>query len=172
MPLTKVHKGFFFQHRKFFYTSFSFFLHCFSINQCTIQSVKEWQEQLALMPLLATVVVPSQTLKLIILWTSWGEIIPIGPSEWASAVNHHKVSFANKNRDMQSLQQKLNSLSRMTLSTSDPNVPQFFQKAKDVQHAIEIKMDSGRVTFHDLGIDIADDTGGLDGDGSNLDGKL
>ena len=54
------------------------------------------------------------------------------------------------------------------------------QKAKEVQHAIEIELDSGRVIFQDLGIDIGDGAGGLDrdgaggldGDGGNWDGEL
>jgi len=169
MLLTKVHKGFFFNIAKYLFFIFS------SLFQHQPVYYPISQRMARTTSIDAAISYSSSTFtdfEVNNFMDIMGEIIPIGPLEWASAINHHKVSFANKNRDMQSLQQKLNSLSRMTPSTSDPNVPQFFQKAKDVQHAIEIKMDSGRVTFHDLGIDIADDTGGLDGDGSNLDGKL
>jgi hypothetical protein len=169
MLLTKVHKGFFFNIAKYLFFIFS------SLFQHQPVYYPISQRMARTTSIDAAISYSSSTFtdfEVNNFMDIMGEIIPIGPLEWASAINHHKVSFANKNRDMQSLQQKLNSLSRMTLSTSDPNVPQFLQKAKDMQHAIEIKMDSGRVTFQDLGINIADDTGGLDGDGSNLDGKL
>jgi hypothetical protein len=39
-----------------------------------------------------------------------GDVTPIGPLEWALVVDHHKVLFGNKNRDMQSLQHKFNKL--------------------------------------------------------------
>jgi hypothetical protein len=92
-----------------------------------------------------------------------GEIMPIdGHLEWAAVIDRHKVLFGIKNRDMQSLHHKFNNLARMTPPTGDANIPPL-----DVQHAIKIKMDSGRVTFHDLGTDVCDGGdggGGLDGD--------
>jgi len=72
-----------------------------------------------------------------------GDVMPIGPLEWALVVDHHKVLFGNKNRDMQSLQRKFNALAGTTPSTGDAVIPPLVQKAKDVQRAIEIKMDSG-----------------------------
>jgi len=92
-----------------------------------------------------------------------GEIMPIdGHLEWAAVIDRHKVLFGIKNRDMQSLHHKFNNLARMTPPTGDANIPPL-----DVQHAIKIKMDSGRVTFHDLGTEVCDGGdggGGLDGD--------
>jgi len=48
--------------------------------------------------------------------------------------------------------------------TGDANNPPLVQKNNNVKHAIGIKMDSGRVIFHDLGISIDDGDSGLDGD--------
>jgi hypothetical protein len=92
-----------------------------------------------------------------------GDVMPIGPLEWALVVDHHKVLFGNKNRDMQSLQRKFNALAGTTPSTGDAVIPPLVQKAKDVQRAIEIKMDSGWVGIQDLGIDGGGV--GFDGDG-------
>jgi hypothetical protein len=73
----------------------------------------------------------------------------------------------------QSLHHKFNSLAGTTPPTGDANIPPLVQKAKDMQHAIEIKMDSGGVTFQDLGIDGGDGGGGFDGDGAGgLDGDF
>jgi hypothetical protein len=92
-----------------------------------------------------------------------GDVMPIGPLEWALVVDRHKVLFGNKNRDMQSLRCKFNSLAGTTPPTGNAVIPPIVQKAKDVQQAIEIKMDSGGVGIQDLGID----GGGVcsDGDG-------
>jgi hypothetical protein len=72
-----------------------------------------------------------------------GDVMPIGPLEWALVVDRHKVLFGNKNRDMQSLWRKFNALAGTTPPTGDAVIPPIVQKAKDVQQAIEIKMDSG-----------------------------
>jgi hypothetical protein len=82
-----------------------------------------------------------------------GDVMPIGPLEWALVVDRHKVLFGSKNRDMQSLRRKFNALAGTTPPTGDAVIPPIVQKAKDVQRAIEIKMDSGGVGIQDLGID-------------------
>jgi len=92
-----------------------------------------------------------------------GDVMPIGPLEWALVVDRHKVLFGNKNRDMQSLWRKFNALAGTTPPTGDAVIPPIVQKAKDVQRAIEIKMDSGGVGIQDLGIDGGGV--GFDGDG-------
>ena len=46
---------------------------------------------------------------------------------------------------MQSLRRKFNALAGTTPPTGDAVIPKIVQKAKDVQRAIEIKMDSGGV---------------------------
>jgi len=92
-----------------------------------------------------------------------GDVMPIGPLEWALVVDRHKVLFGNKNRDMQSLRRKFNALAGTTPPTGDAVIPPIVQKAKDVQRAIEIKMDSGGVGIQDLGIDGGGV--GFDGDG-------
>jgi hypothetical protein len=117
-----------------------------------------------------------------------GDVTPIGPLEWALVVDHHKVLFGNKNRDMQSLQHKFNNLAGTTPPTGDAVIPPLLQNAKDVQWAIEIKMDSGGAHVQDLGIDGggvgfegdgsvgfdgdvgpgSDDNGGTGSDGDNL----
>jgi hypothetical protein len=108
-----------------------------------------------------------------------GDVMPIGPLEWALVVDHHKVLFSNKNRDMQSLRYKFNNLAGTTPPTGDAVIPPLVQKAKDVQRAIEIKMDSRGVHFQDLGIDsggvdLEGDGGvGFDGNGgTGLDGDI
>jgi len=93
-----------------------------------------------------------------------GDVTPIGPLEWALVVDHHKVLFGNKNRDMQSLQHKFNNLAGTTPPTGDAVIPPLLQNAKDVQWAIEIKMDSGGAHVQDLGIDGGGV--GFEGDGS------
>jgi len=90
-----------------------------------------------------------------------GDVMPIGPLESALDVDHHKVLFGNKNRDMQSLWRKFNTLAGTTSPTGDVVIPSLVQKAKDVQRAIEIKMDSRGVHIQDLGID----GGGVGSDG-------
>jgi len=82
-----------------------------------------------------------------------GDVMPIGPLEWALVVDHHKVLFGNKNRDMQSLQHKFKALAGTMPPTGTAVIPPLVQKAKDVQWAIKIKMDSGGVGIQDLGID-------------------
>ncbi len=72
-----------------------------------------------------------------------GDVMPIGPLEQALVVDRHKVLFGNKNRDMQSLQCKFNNLAGTTPSTGDAVIPPLVQKAKGIQWAIKIKMDSG-----------------------------
>jgi hypothetical protein len=74
-----------------------------------------------------------------------GDIMPIGPLEWALVVDHHKVLFGNKNRDMQSLRHKFNTLAGTTPPTGNAVIPPLVQKAKDVQGAIEIKMVLGEL---------------------------
>lgn len=82
-----------------------------------------------------------------------GDVMPIGPLEWALVVERHKVLFGNKNRDMQSLRRKFNNLAGTTPSTGDAVIPPLVQKARDVLRAIEIKMYAGGVQIQDLGID-------------------
>jgi hypothetical protein len=63
-----------------------------------------------------------------------------------------------------------NALAGTTPPTGDAVIPPIVQKAKDVQRAIKIKMDSGGVGIQDLGIDgggvgfDGDVDPGLDGD--------
>jgi hypothetical protein len=54
-----------------------------------------------------------------------GEIVPIGLIEWANTTPH----------------------------TDNPEVPVHIQKAKDVQQAMEVKMDSGPLNAGDLGVE-------------------
>jgi hypothetical protein len=97
-----------------------------------------------------------------------GEVMHIGPLEWALVVDRHKVLFGNKSRDMQSLRHKFNNLAGITPPTGNAVIPPLLQIAKDIQHAIEIKMDSGGVSIQDLGIDGGGV--GFDGDGGEGDG--
>jgi hypothetical protein len=90
-----------------------------------------------------------------------GDVMPIGPLEWALVVDRHKVLFGSKSRDMQSLRCKFNALAGTMPPTGDAVIPPIVQKAKDVQRAIKIKMDSGGVGIQDLGID----GGGVGSDG-------
>ena len=48
-----------------------------------------------------------------------GDVMPIGPLEWALVVDRHKVLFGSKNRDMQSLRRKFNALAGTTPPTGD-----------------------------------------------------
>jgi hypothetical protein len=95
-----------------------------------------------------------------------GDITPIGPLEWALVVDHHKVLFSNKNRDMQSLRHEFNNLAGTRPPTGNTVIPTLVHKAKDTQRATEIKMDSGVVHIQDLGID----SGGVGFEGAGGDG--
>jgi hypothetical protein len=100
-----------------------------------------------------------------------GDVMPIGPLEWALVVDRHKVLFGNKNRDMQSLRRKVIALAWTMPPTGDAVISPIEQKAKDVQRAIEIKIDAGGVGIQDLGIDGGGV--GFDGDvGPRLDGDV
>jgi len=101
-----------------------------------------------------------------------GEIVPVGPIEWGMVVDRHRVAFPNRNRDMISLRRKFNAIANMTPPTGDPEVPAYIQKAKDIQRAIEVKMDSGPVTMNDVGIEEPPSEAGADGLDDGLDDAL
>jgi len=75
--------------------------------------------------------------------------------------------FANRNRDVTSLHRKFNADVNTTPPTGDPENPAYIQKAKDIQQAMEVKMDSGPLTANALAVEGGVQDGGDDVAGLN-----
>jgi hypothetical protein len=60
------------------------------------------------------------------------EILPIGPIEWGTVVEQHKVLYEAKLRDLNSIRCKFNQMATKTAPTGDPNIPDYIRHAKDI----------------------------------------
>jgi hypothetical protein len=85
------------------------------------------------------------------------EILPIGPIEWGTVVERHKVLYEAKLRDLNSIRRKFNQMATKTAPTGDSNIPEYIRRAKDIWDAIEEKTGGGFANLDELGLDLEDE---------------
>eukprot|EP00536_Pseudo-nitzschia_multiseries_P018483 jgi/Psemu1/55804/gm1.55804_g len=75
--------------------------------------------------------------------TQVGEILPVGPEEWAQVTQIHKDNFPNTHRSVQNLCRKYGHLYLKKVPTDDPNFPEEVKLAKRVKWLIKGKQGVG-----------------------------
>ena len=74
------------------------------------------------------------TAKLVNLFKTMKEILPIEPDEWKKVVDLHLVEFPG--RAVDSLRRKYTSIHQKKVTTRDPNMPEEVRSAKKIKYMI------------------------------------